>query len=179
MTRTSGAVCVCTARYMRNRRETKLTWTLIHKGDRRAVRLADRHYTRQTPGSPQFCRPGKNLVLLTEDEKAVWVTWNGIRDDSWDAWECTMFRNEGPYLSSHLIVLAVGITRQFWGDPPSGGMITYVGEHLRGGCFHAAGFRRAGRSKSGKQLLQLSPERFPPPLEPAESGLLRHEIVIL
>jgi len=156
-----------------------LSWTLINKGDHRALSLADRHYTRQKPGSNQFCRPGRNLVLLTEDEKALWVTWNGIRDDGWDAWECTLFRNEGNYLSSHLIVLALGITRHLWGEPPTDGIITYVGEHLRGGCFHAAGFRKAGMSKSGKLLLQLSPDRFPPMMIPAEDGLFRHEAIVI
>jgi len=155
-----------------------MAWVQIQKADWRALKLADRHYTRQKPGTPQFCRPGRNLVLLTEDEQALWVTWHGIRDDGWNAWECTMFRNEGPYLSSHLIVLALGITRQLWGEPPTDGLITYVGEHLRGGCFHAAGFRKAGHSKSGKLLLQLTPDRFPPPLEPAEEGLFRHEMIV-
>ena len=156
-----------------------MPWTLINKGDHRALTLADRHYTRQKPGSNQFCRPGKNLVLLTEDEKALWVTWNGIRDDGWDAWECTLFRNEGEYLSSHLIVLALGITKHLWGEPPPEGIITYVGERLRGGCFHAAGFKKAGKSKSGKLLLQLPPEKFPPMLQHAEIGLFRHEAIVL
>lgn len=156
-----------------------MTWQVIHKGDKRALELADRHYTRQTPGSNQFCRPGKNLVLLSENEDALWVTWSGIRDDGWDAWECTLFRNEGTYLSSHLVVLALGITRNLWGLPPKDGLITYVGEHLRGGCFHAAGFRKIGQSKSGKPLLQLPVERMPPALEPAEVGLFKHEIIVI
>lgn len=156
-----------------------MTWNVINKGDYRAIRLADRHYTRQSPGSPQFCRPGRNLVLLSEREDALWVTWNGIRDDGWEAWECTMFRNEGTYLSSHLIVLAIGITKQLWGVPPKDGMITYVGKHLKGGCFNAAGFVKAGISKGGKPLLQLAPERFPPALDPAEDGLFAHEVVII
>ncbi len=153
-----------------------MTWKLVNKGNKAAVALADRHYTRQTPGSPQFCRPGKNLVLLSRDENALWVTWNGIRDDGYNAWECTMFRNEGPYLSSHLIVLALGITRRVWGLPPPDGVLTYVGKHLKGGCFHAAGFHKLGESKSGKPLLQLSRERMPPPMEPAEDGFWAHEI---
>lgn len=140
-------------------------WRQVSKANRQAVALADRHYTRQKPGTLQFTRPGRNLVLLGQDQKAVWVTWSGIRDDGWNAWECTMFRNEGPYLSSHLISLALGITRHVWGEPPSDGVITYVGRHLRGGCFHAAGFRRAGASQSGKARLQLSADRLPPPLE--------------
>lgn len=156
-----------------------MSWNLINKGDKRALALADRHYTRQKPGSNQFCRPGKNLVLLTEDEKALWVTWHGIRDDGWDAWECTLFRNEGDYLSSHLIVMALGITRHLWGEPPKDGIITYVGKHLRGGCFHAAGFHKAGYSKKGKLLLQLHADRFPPMMQPAENGLLRHEAIVI
>lgn len=95
-----------------------MPWVPIKKADWRALRLADRHYTRQKPGTSQFTRPGRNLVLLTEEENALWVTWHGIRDDGWNAWECTMFRNEGYYLSSHLIVLALGITRYQWGEPP-------------------------------------------------------------
>lgn len=78
-----------------------MSWNLINKGDKRALALVVRHYTRQKPGSNQFCRPGKNLVLLTEDEKALWVTWHGNRDDDWDAWECILLRNEGEYLFSH------------------------------------------------------------------------------
>lgn len=156
-----------------------MTWMMTHKGDKRAVALADRHYTRQKPGTPQFCRPGRNVVLLSRDERALWVTWSGIRDDGYNAWECTIFRNEGHYLSSHLIVLALGITRHLWGDPPRDGVLTYVGKHLRGGCFYAAGFQRIGQSKDGKPLLQLLPERMPPPLEPAESGLWAHEIRVV
>lgn len=143
-------------------------WEIIDKGDRRALALADRHYTRQTPGSNQFCRPGRNLVLLGADSKALWVTWSGIRDDGWRAWECTMFRNEGGYISSHLVMLALGITAREWGEPPPDGMITYVGKHLKGGCFHAAGFAKAGKSKSGKVCLQLRADRFPPPLHSFE-----------
>lgn len=147
-------------------------WEQIPKADPRAVALADRHYTRQKPGTPQFTRPGRNLVLLSTDSKALWVTWSGFRDDGWDAWECTIFRNEGPYISSHLIMLALGITVREWGIPPADGMITYLGNHLRGGCFHAAGFRKAGHSKvHGKPLLQLTADRFPPPLESFERQL--------
>ncbi|MGG4439228.1 hypothetical protein [Brevibacillus fortis] len=109
----------------------------------------------------------------------MWVTWHGIRDDGWDAWECTIFRNEGDYLSSHLVVMALGITRHLWGEPTKDGIITYVGKHLRGGCFHAAGLHKAGYSKNGKLLLQLHADRFPPMMQPAENGLLRHEAIVI
>lgn len=42
-------------------------WREVHKSTPALVALADRHYTRQTPGSPQCCRPGVNLCLLTDD----------------------------------------------------------------------------------------------------------------
>ncbi|MCM3456574.1 hypothetical protein M3685_21985 [Heyndrickxia oleronia] len=156
-----------------------MCWVEVNKSDSRAVALADRHYTRQKPGTKQFCRPGNNIVLLSKDEKALWVTWRGIRDDGLDAWECTLFRNEGEYLSSHLIVLALGITVFKWGKPPKDGVITYVGKHLKGGTFHAAGFRKIGESKKRKlPLLQLSNDRMPPPLEPADNSLFEHEILI-
>jgi hypothetical protein len=148
-----------------------MIWRVVGKADSRAVSLADRYYTRQKPGTPQFTRPGRNLVLLSEDEKAVWTTWmpaKGERMDGLDVWECTMFRNEGPYLSSHLIVLALAVTRAEWGEPPADGMITYIGKHLHGGCFHAAGFRNDGYSKSrGLLRLRLSGDRFPPAMAAA------------
>ena len=39
-------------------------WNVVHKGTKAAVRTADGHYSRQKPGTPQFTRPGKNIVLL-------------------------------------------------------------------------------------------------------------------
>ncbi|CAM4521976.1 hypothetical protein [Paenibacillus typhae] len=40
-------------------------WLVVTKGGDSCRRLADRHYSRQTVGSPQFTRPGRNLVLRT------------------------------------------------------------------------------------------------------------------
>lgn len=90
-------------------------WVITNKGDQDCRLLADRHYSRQKVGSPQFCRPGRNLVLRAKDGNAVWVTWSGIRDDGLDAWECTIFRNESDHRSSDLIREAVEITLQEWG----------------------------------------------------------------
>jgi len=87
-------------------------WIVTHKGDRECRELADAHYSRQTPGSPMFCRPGYNLVLKTRNGSAVWVwhrpKWeSGIkgteRKDGLRAIENTLFRNESPILSSELI----------------------------------------------------------------------------
>jgi hypothetical protein len=59
--------------------------------------MADRHYNRQKPGTPQFVPPGRCLVLLAPE--ALWVsswpfaayvrhTWPG-------AWINSCFRREG------------------------------------------------------------------------------------
>ena len=135
-------------------------WTLTNKGDQECRALADRHYSRQTVGARQFTRPGRNLVLKTENADAVWVTWSGIRDDGVDAWECTIFRNESAHLSSELIREAVEITIREWGQPPADGIITYVDDaNVRstnpGFCFLKAGWTKTGRSKRRK-LLRLS-----------------------
>lgn len=133
-------------------------WLLTHKGDRSCRLLVDRHYSRQTVGSPQFCRPGRNLVLRTATGNAVWVTWSGIRDDGLLAWECTIFRNESTYLSSDMIRIAVAATIDEWGQPPPDGIITYV-DQLKvrssnpGYYFLSAGFHKLGFSKRRKLLL--------------------------
>ena len=108
------------------------------------VSLADRHYTRRTPGSKQCTRPGVNLCLITEDGKAGFVFWRPIpqigRMDNLEAWECTLFRNEGRRLSSALIREAVDVLWRRWGWPPRDGLITAIGAEAT----------RKRRSKSNK-----------------------------
>jgi hypothetical protein len=107
-----------------------------------------------------FTRPGKNLVLRTAGGDAVWVTWSGIRDDGYEAWECSIFRNEGNHLSSDLIKSAVSATICEWGDPPKDGIITYVDQskvrsNNPGFCFLSAEWKKIGYSrKRGLLLLQ-------------------------
>jgi hypothetical protein len=120
----------------------------------------DEHYSRQTVGARQFCRPGHNLVLRTADGSAAWISWRGIRDDGIeDAWECTAFRNTSTMLSSDLINWAVYATICEWGHVfPAAGMITYVdakkvSSEVPGYCFIRAGFKKKGVSKHRKLLL--------------------------
>lgn len=135
-------------------------WLVTHKGDQSCRLLADRHYSRQTVGAAMFCRPGRNLVLRTAAGDAVWVTWDGIRDDGLRAWECTIFRNESSATSSAMIREAVAATLAEWGSPLPDGLITYVdATAIRstnpGCCFKRAGWRRIGESKRrGLILLQ-------------------------
>jgi len=144
-------------------------WRVTDKGNQEARALADRHYTRQSPGDPKWTRPGFNFVLIAEDERgrvgAVWVWWRpkweaGIeRKDKLRAIECTIFRNErrNRWLSSDLVRAAVAALdtdaarRELAGivDPPDG-LITGIGvdetrrgrgrKSKPGACYRAAGW---------------------------------------
>src|SRR5690554_2720310 len=106
-------------------------WIVTNKGDAACLALADRHYSRQQPGTKQFTRPGTNLVLRTSLGDAMWVSWKSKynRKDGYDAWECSHFRNESVHLSSELIRQAIYATIAEWGtDFPKDGLITYVNE---------------------------------------------------
>jgi hypothetical protein len=151
-------------------------WTLSHKADKRALPLADRHYSRQSPGALQFVSPGRSLVLLTPAADALWVaTWPRFAAHAWPgAWICSLFRNEGPLLSSTLITAALAICRWRWGPPPPHGCITFIDPAAvrpkphPGYCFRMAGFREAGLTTERRRLvLQLLPQLLPPPAEPA------------
>jgi len=87
-------------------------WLRVKKFDPRACALADRHYSRRTPGANQFMPPGQTIVLLTPCARAVFGWWrpapaSGLRAmNGLDGWTCTIFRNESPRLSSALILAA-------------------------------------------------------------------------
>lgn len=121
-------------------------WQVTRKTDTACRLLADKHYSRQTIGAINFCRPGNNYVLRTADGDAVWVSWlSKYRDDGFQAIECTIFRNESPYLSSHLIQLATLMT--FAHFPTEDTIITYVdpksvASKNPGYCYMKAGYKK-------------------------------------
>jgi hypothetical protein len=144
--------------------------------------LADRHYSRQSVGHPQFVAPGACLVLRTLAGDAGWVTsWplaELARHGYGDAWVCTLFRNEGDVLSSELITEAVAATLAWFVEAPVGGMLTFVDEtKVRrkrdpGRCFRRAGFEVVGRTKDKNLVvLQLLPDAMPPKEWPMELQL--------
>lgn len=152
-------------------------WRRSHRFDLPARLLADRHYSRQKPGSPQFMPAGSCRVLVANNSKAVFGlsfpkaeyvkhAWAG-------AWVCSIFRNEdaGP-LASQMIREAMAIMQTEY-DVPALGCITFVdpkkvigvlerGERVKGFCFKKAGFRAVGETKSGKIAWQLLPGEMPP-----------------
>lgn len=152
-----------------------MRWRLSHRFDPAALALADRHYNRQKPGTPQFVPPGRNVVLLA-DSPAVWVSsWPlpQFTRHAWaGAWVNTLFRNEGDALSSDLILEAVAATRWRWPTVPDLGMVTFVDpmkvRHKRdpGRCYRRAGFRHVGSTKGGLLAFQMLPADMPEAAQP-------------
>lgn len=152
-------------------------WRLSHRADPVACAIADRHYNRQKPGTPQFVPPGRCLVLLTEDESALWVTsWpfaEFVRHAWPGAWVNSCFRREGGDVeASDLIRDAVAVTRWRWPEVPELGMVTMVdprkvrgtkrrGRVLYGYSYLKAGFVEVGKTKGGLLVFQMVPDAMP------------------
>ncbi len=166
-------------------------WAITDKGDDRARALAEDHYTRQTPGARSFTRNGQNLVFLTPDLKAVWVTFRPTagkaeRKDKLEAWECALFRNTGPFRSSELIIDAVLLSMALWGPVPKDGFITFVKPECvksvnPGYCYKKAGWKSFGTAADGKPRLKAPSYAFVPGLHywswlDVRGGKLRREI---
>lgn len=146
-----------------------MNWQRSHRFDADALPLANRHYNRQTPESPQFAPPGRCLVLLTADAGALWVTsWPEFAQHAWrGAWINTLFRRESGPLASDLIREAVAITRGKYPEVPALGMITFVNASAvkakrdPGRCYRRAGFSHVGFTKGGLWVFQMLPDEMP------------------
>src|SRR5262249_22729845 len=106
-------------------------WTVRNGFDPAARALADRHYSRRKSkvGSNQIGRAGRRLVFVSPCERALWVSrwpYAHLSNDGLDAWRCSYFRNEGAGLSSNLILAAMELTAELWGDVPPDGWVTWV-----------------------------------------------------
>ena len=158
-----------------------MMWRLSHRFDRAALPLADAHYNRQKPGSPQFVPPGRCVVLLAgEPAHSLWVTSWPLAEytkHKWaGAWVNSCFRRtEGVHVASDMITAGIAATRAVYGDPPALGMITFIdrdevkptmvrGVKVWGWTYLKAGFVVAGESQSGLLCLQMMPERMPEPV---------------
>lgn len=144
-------------------------WLRVKKFDARACALADRHYSRRKPGSPQFMPPGKTIVLLTPDEQAVFGWWRPdpasglVAMNGLDGWTCTIFRREGgPWVASSLVLGAEEALKEYGDGCGPSGMLTYVFDRKvksenPGCCFKRAGWKKIGRSADGKKTLLSKP----------------------
>jgi len=135
-------------------------WRIVSERNKIARALADRHYSRKTPGHHLFVGPGERLILLSYDEKALFVwRYSRIRRDGQEGIECTIFRNEGNLLSSYLILEAEKFAIKKW--PWCTRLFTYVDPtKIRstnpGFCFMMAGWKRVkGYASKYKNLVLL------------------------
>lgn len=140
-------------------------WYETNKGDPTVVRFADRHYSRVKRGTNQTGGPGKTLALITPDQQAVWITkWNvGAGNmDGYDAFRCSLFRNEGAALSSTLIMAAMvhTETKWSWASPPAGWITHVDGTKVQsrnpGYCFKKAGWNCIGITARGLLIFQAA-----------------------
>jgi hypothetical protein len=153
-------------------------WERVTKFDKRAVALADGHYSRRSPGSPQFMPPGQTIVLYRPG--AVFGWWrpdpaSGLRAmNNLDGWTCTIFRNISGTLSSSLILLAELSLRKCANDCGPDGMLTYVWDKKvssenKGYCFKRAGWRvHSTRPRSADKRKTLLTKRFEDAGEPGK-----------
>lgn len=137
-------------------------WHVSKDGDPVGMELYLRHYSaaKRPKGSTlqQFVGPGEKLVLLTTDGNAIFV-WRKFIDDAIPKQEgvnCAVFRNEGRFLSSDLILEAERVAHCRW---PGERMYTYVKPDAilssnPGYCFLKAGWRKCGKTKGGLQILE-------------------------
>jgi hypothetical protein len=154
-------------------------WTKSHRFDPAGCALADRHYSRQKPGSKQFMPPGSCRVFVSSNRKAVfglsWPKAEYVKHAWAGAWIVSIFRNEqaGPY-ASDMIRDALAHMLVEYGTPPELGCVTFVdpkmvpgimerGERIKGFCFYKAGFRATGETKGGLLAWQLLPAQMPAP----------------
>lgn len=157
----------------------RLIWQLSHRADPKAKELADRHYNRQKPDSPQFVPPGRCCVLYarTETGRAFWVTsapFGQYVKHRWPgAWVCSAFRNENAGVASDIIVQAISATCYLLGEPPPLGMVTFIdrrfvvpvmvrGRQTWGRTYVKAGFEPDGETRGGLLAFRLAADRFPP-----------------
>lgn len=154
-------------------------WYSVKDGNAAAYALMCRHYSfhAYTDGRRQdlnyrnrhlFVGPGEKLVLMTSDCLALFV-WRKFIDGSGQTGvNCAVFRNEGPYLSSELILEAELLAWQKW---PNERLYTYVdGKKVRarffrkpnpGRCFIEAGWRKLPEvtKENGLLIFEKLPER--------------------
>ena len=130
--------------------------------DQECRQLADRHYSRRTPGARQFCYSGRKLVLR-DTQGLVLFVWmypdETLRMDSQSGYNCALFRNESARRSSDIILEAEAMAIDRWGVNR---FYTYVdpGRILSsnpGYCFKVAGWQFIKLSAGGKHLLAKSP----------------------
>ena len=146
-----------------------LAWNLIKDADPRDLALLRRHYFYRRSRDPMarnrnmkhVAGPGGKLILLTPDERALFVWRKFISMNHQEGVNCAVFRNEGSCsgMSSDLIKEADRIAWERW---PGERHYTYVDPRQvkspnPGYCFIMAGWRRCGVTGSGLLIFEILP----------------------
>lgn len=154
-----------------------MMWTISNRADPDCLPIADRHYNRQKPGTPQFVPPGRCFVLKAPG--AVWVTsWPFAEyvKHAWaGAWVNSTFRKEGIGIASEFIRDAIAATRMHWPDVPELGIVSFIdplyvkprkirGRQAIGESYFEAGFNHVGYTKGGLWCMQMLPDAMPIPV---------------
>lgn len=152
------------------------SWLPCSDADPRAIAIYRRHYSVRDHSRNHrhgIGGPGERMVLLTQDCQALWV-WRrrpeGLAvnprgyDDGQRGVMCSVFRNEGPLLSSDLVAEASALAWDRW---PGKRLFTYVDggktagrrgkRNPAGYCFRAAGWEECGVTKGGLVILEKLP----------------------
>lgn len=135
-------------------------WIEVKDGDDTARSIFDGHYSRRRYADGRkpllFVGPGEKMVLVSPDALALFIWRKFISDDDQEGINCAVFRNEGPRLSSDLILDAERLAWERW---PQERLYTYVNPRkIRsinpGCCFLKAGWNKCGLTKGGLIILQ-------------------------
>ena len=131
-------------------------WVPVRDGNPSAWVLFQRHYSKyhyKDGRIPKlFVGPGEKTVLITQDGLALFV-WRKFKDASGqEGVNCSVFRNESPLQSSHLILEAEKFAWDRW---PGLRLYTYVNSRKikssnPGYCFKKAGWNTCGTTKVNK-----------------------------
>ena len=134
-------------------------WRQVRDGNIIARTLFHRHYSYRKYKDGRkpklFCGPGEKLVLLSWDNKALFVWRKFISQDNQWGVNCAIFRNESNLLSSELISEAEQIAWNRW---PGERLYTYVNPQKiesknPGYCFKKAGWKICGMTKWKKLII--------------------------
>lgn len=136
-------------------------WIPVAREDSLAAEIADRHYSRQTPGAHGFMPPGRCVVFVHVGREglALWGVVLNLDPVGTLRWRNTIFRNESDSLSSQLVESATFATYLEWtkkyGALPDVALTTEIDikatERRRsrwvepGHCYRMAGWREVAR----------------------------------
>lgn len=140
-------------------------WRIAKDGDPAGLDLYERHYSshkyRDGRARKLFCGPGEKLVLMDAGGDAVFVWRRFLENGRTEpiGINCAVFRNEGPVLSSLLILEA---ERVAWCRWPGERLYTYVDPNAvasanPGYCFKVAGWAPCGETAGGLLVLEKLP----------------------